>query len=115
VRAKVDVLVASGPEAVRAARRVTDSVPIVGPILGGDPVESGLVASLRRPGGNVTGMSIIDHELSGKRLEILKEALPRATRVLVPWDDYSLRSGHPRDVSSQRLVHRQAPEGREAG
>ena len=57
VRLKVDVIVAGPPEAARAAKRATDTIPIVGQVLGGDPVADGMVVSLARPGGNVTGMS----------------------------------------------------------
>ncbi len=81
VRLKVDVIVAAGgTPAIRAAMQATKTIPIVMPVVG-DPVASGLVASLARPGGNVTGLTIISPELSGKRLELLKEAFPRVTRV----------------------------------
>jgi len=79
VRMKVDVIVTSGGAAVVAAKRATPSIPIIF-ATAGDPVASGLVASLARPGGNVTGLSIQSPELTGKRLELLREALPGLRR-----------------------------------
>jgi putative ABC transport system substrate-binding protein len=82
VRLKVDVIVAVGRLAASVARNATKTIPIV---MGStsDPVGSGLVASLARPGGNLTGLSILASELSGKRLELLKEMVPRISRVAV--------------------------------
>src|SRR5262249_2764382 len=80
---KVDVIVAV-PGAVEAASEATKTIPIVVPSLV-DPVETGLVASLARPGGNITGPGWSMGELTGKRLELLKEALPRLSRVAVLW------------------------------
>jgi putative tryptophan/tyrosine transport system substrate-binding protein len=78
----VDVIVTAGPQAVRAARAVTSTVPIVmGNV--GDAVGQGFVASLAKPGGNVTGLSSLNTELSAKRLALLKEAVPALTRVAV--------------------------------
>jgi putative tryptophan/tyrosine transport system substrate-binding protein len=82
VRLKVDVIVAGGGQAIRAAKQATTTIPIVFPSVG-DPVAFGLVASLARPGGNITGLTLLEPELSGKRLELLKEALPRISRVAV--------------------------------
>ena len=82
VRLKVDVIVAAGATEIRAARETTTTVPIV-MIQGGDPVGSGFVASLARPGGNITGLAILRPELSGKRLELLKEIVPKLSRVAV--------------------------------
>jgi ABC-type uncharacterized transport system substrate-binding protein len=82
VRLKVDVLVAVGLSDIRVAKEATSTIPIV-MISGGDPVASGLVASLARPGGNITGLSTLRPELSGKRLELLKEIVPRLSRVAV--------------------------------
>jgi putative tryptophan/tyrosine transport system substrate-binding protein len=87
VRLKVDILVViGGNTAVGAAKDATKTIPIVmlGP--GSDPVEAGLVKSLARPGGNVTGISLLTGELSGKRLELLKEAVPKLARVAVLYD-----------------------------
>jgi len=78
----VDVIVAPGSGA-RAAKKATNTIPIV--VTYGDPVESGLVASLAHPGGNVTGLSAFLSELGGKRLDLLKEAFPRISRVAVLW------------------------------
>jgi putative tryptophan/tyrosine transport system substrate-binding protein len=85
VRLKVDVIVAPGVQAVRAAKQSTTTIPIIFPTAG-DAVASGLVASLARPGGNITGLTILSPELSGKRLELLKEAFPRLSRVAVLLD-----------------------------
>lgn len=80
VALRVDVIVAGGDVAIEAARRATTSIPIVMAVAT-DPVERGFVRSLARPGGNVTGLSAFLPELAGKRLELLKEALPWAGRV----------------------------------
>ena len=82
VRLKVDIIVAAGGPANRAAKEATVSIPIV-MTNEFDPVGSGLVASLARPGGNITGLSTLAPEISGKRLEILKEVVPRLSRVAV--------------------------------
>jgi putative ABC transport system substrate-binding protein len=82
VRLKVDIIVASDVQPALAARKITAATSIV--IAGGrDPVEAGLVASLAHPGGNVTGVTNLSPELLGKRLELLKEAVPRISRVAV--------------------------------
>jgi putative ABC transport system substrate-binding protein len=80
VRLKVDVIVTSGTPGGLAAKNATPTIPIV-MASGGDFVADGLVASYSRPGGNITGLSVFARELSGKRLEILKEAIPGMTRV----------------------------------
>ena len=82
VRLKVDVIVTAGPPATRAAKEATATIPIV-MANDGDPVGTGLVASLARPGGNITGLSTLAPELSGKQLEILKEVVSKASRVAV--------------------------------
>lgn len=79
---KVDVIVTYGTTATQAARKATSHIPIV-MVASGDPVKSGVAASLARPGGNVTGFSTISQDLSAKRLQILKEMLPSARRVAV--------------------------------
>jgi putative tryptophan/tyrosine transport system substrate-binding protein len=79
-RLPVDVLVTAGENAARAAQHATRMIPIV-VAASGDPVGAGLVASLARPGGNLTGLSLMSPELAGKRLELLKEAVPMASRV----------------------------------
>jgi len=80
VRSKVDLIVVTGGPAPVAAKKATTTIPIV-MASGGDPVGAGLVASLARPGGNVTGLSSLNPELNTKRLEILKDAIPRLSRV----------------------------------
>ena len=80
VRSKVDVIVALGGAPTRAAQQATRTIPIVMSLVN-DPVGSGLVASLARPGGNVTGLTIISPDLLGKRLELLKEVVPKVSRV----------------------------------
>ena len=80
VRSKVDVIVTAGTPAVQAARKATATVPIV-MTSSGDAVAAGLVASLARPGGNVTGSTFLSQELTAKRLELLKEALPRVSHA----------------------------------
>jgi putative ABC transport system substrate-binding protein len=84
VAARVDVLVAATGVAALAAKRVTATIPIV-MAASADPVAQGIVASLARPGGNVTGMTSLMPELTPKRLEILKEALPRLKRTAALW------------------------------
>jgi putative ABC transport system substrate-binding protein len=81
-RLKVDAIVAVGTGDIRAAREASTTIPIV-MVSGGDAVGSGLVASLARPGGNITGLSTLRPELSGKRIEILKEIIPKLSRVAV--------------------------------
>jgi len=81
----VDVIVALGGQATEAFKNTTTKVPIV-IVSGGDLVAIGLVASLARPGGNITGLSLMNPELAGKRLELLKEAIGRLGRVAVLWN-----------------------------
>ena len=85
VHLNVDVIVAVGTLGPLAAKRATSTIPIV-MTAAGDPLGSGLVASLARPGGNVTGMSLMVPDIGGKRLELLKELLPRLSRVAVLWN-----------------------------
>jgi len=91
VRLKVDVLVTSTTRSVLAARNATRTIPIVFFSVA-DPVASGLVDSLARPGGNITGVTNIQAVLAGKRLELLKETIPRLSRVGVLWDPQILGS-----------------------
>ena len=85
LRLKVDLIVTSAPAATRAAKEATTTIPIV-MVLVADPVAFGFVASLSRPGGNVTGFAFLLPELSGKRLDLLKEAIPELSRVAVLWN-----------------------------
>jgi putative tryptophan/tyrosine transport system substrate-binding protein len=103
VRLKVDIIVAvGGTNIVRAAMNATKTIPIVmagNPL---DPVEAGLVESLARPGGNITGLSSLSRELAGKRLELLKEAVPKVARVAVLYDP--ALGGSPREVKEDLPV-----------
>ena len=82
VRLKVDVIVTSGPTMTRAVKETTVTIPIV-MAFDSDPIGNGFVASLARPGGNITGLSALSPELSGKQLELLKEIIPKLSRVAV--------------------------------
>jgi len=102
VRLKVDIiLIAGGPTQSRAAKNATTTIPIIMMGDGADPVETGLVESLARPGGNVTGITLLNRELGGKRLELLKEAVPKLARVAVlydpanPYNKRELKEGLP--------------------
>jgi len=86
VRLKVDIIVVPGTGQARAAKNATQTIPIVMTGLGADPVEEGLIESLARPGGNVTGVTNLGRELGGKRLELLKEAVPKVARVAVLYE-----------------------------
>jgi putative ABC transport system substrate-binding protein len=86
VALKVDLIVASGSPASFAAKQVTDAIPIVMGSLNADPVATGLIASLARPGGNITGITEMAPQLSGKRLQLLKETVPSLSRVAVFWN-----------------------------
>ncbi|MGH7766258.1 MAG: ABC transporter substrate-binding protein, partial [Candidatus Binatia bacterium] len=100
VRLKVDVIVASGgSRLILAAKNATKTIPIVMISSGVDPVELGFVKTLARPGGNVTGLSTLNRELAGKRLELLKEAVPKIARVAVLYD-----AGAPNIVTDVKEV-----------
>ena len=85
VRNGVDIIVTAGQPAIRAARAATSTIPIVMAI-SGDALRTGLVPSLARPGGNITGLSILAPELSAKRLQLLNETIPRLSHVAVLWN-----------------------------
>jgi ABC-type uncharacterized transport system substrate-binding protein len=89
VSLQVDCLVTAGTQASQAAKHATATIPIV-MVAASDPVGTGLVTSLARPGGNITGLAFMNPELSGKRLELLQEAVPRLSRVAILW-----HGGHP--------------------
>ena len=102
VRLKVDIILVSGDRPVRAAKNATKTIPIVMTGGGSDPVEAGLIESLAHPGGNVTGVSNLTRELGGKRLELLKEAVPKLARVAVLYD--SAVPGTAREVKEDLPV-----------
>ncbi|MFN0159580.1 MAG: ABC transporter substrate-binding protein [Burkholderiales bacterium] len=85
-RLKVDAIVATGGASILAAKAATSAIPIVGVDLETDPVASGLVASLARPGGNITGLFLDQADMAGKWLQLLREVLPAAQRLAVLWD-----------------------------
>ncbi len=85
VRLKVQVIVTSGTPAALAAKRATTTIPIVMAVTG-DPLSTGLVASLARPGGNVTGLTQLGAGLAAKRLELLKELIPSLSRLAFLWN-----------------------------
>jgi putative ABC transport system substrate-binding protein len=94
VRLKVDVLVTAGAPAARAAKNATATIPIV--FAGAsDPVGTGIVSSLAQPGGNITGLSLMVPDLDGKRLELLKEAVPKVARVAFLWESGGTRGNLP--------------------
>ena len=86
VRLKVDIIVVAGVPPIRAVKNATRTIPIVMSGLAADPVEAGFVESLARPGGNITGLTTLSRELGGKRLELLKEAVPKLARVAVLYE-----------------------------
>ena len=89
VRLKVDCIVTIGVAPTRAAKQASSTIPLVMGNASDDPVRHGLIASLARPGGNVTGLIDIAQDLAGKRLEILKETVPKATRMAIVWSHES--------------------------
>ena len=103
VRLKVDLIVVTGTPSSLAAKRATTTIPIV-MARAGDPVGVGLVASLARPGGNVTGFSSLSFELNTKRLEILKDAVPKLARVGLLRPAGGLQTAN-RKISGLRLSH----------
>ena len=87
VRLKVDIIVVAGGDGpIRAAKNATKTIPIVMTGTGPDPVEAGFIESLARPGGNVTGLTNLNRELGGKRLELFKETVPKVARVAVLYE-----------------------------
>ena len=101
VRLKVDIIVTGGGATTRAAKEMTTTIPIV-MAQDGDPVGNGFVASLARPGGNITGLATFAPELSGKRLELLKEIVPRLSRVAVLGN--STQPGNPQESREVELA-----------
>src|SRR5678815_886724 len=86
VRLKVDIIMVATPRLIRATMNATKTIPIVMMGSGTDPVVAGLIESLARPGGNVTGLTLLSEELGGKRMELLKEAVPKLSRVAVLYE-----------------------------
>jgi putative tryptophan/tyrosine transport system substrate-binding protein len=111
VRLKVDIIVvATGDRTIQAAKNATRTIPIVMAGQGSDPVRAGHVESLARPGGNITGVTLLNRELGGKRLELLKEAVPKLARVAFLYDPASQPSLHevkellPADARALKLT-----------
>jgi putative ABC transport system substrate-binding protein len=100
-RLKVDVIVSAGPTVTRPAKEATSSIPIVMAV-DDDPVGSGFVASLAQPGGNITGLSALSPEISGKQLELLKEIVPKLARVAVMGN--STRAGNGQMLKETELA-----------
>jgi len=103
VRLKVDVIVTAGVPAILAAKKATSAIPIIMAVVV-DPIATGLVASLARPGGNVTGLSAMTPELVGKQLEMLKEIAPKASWVAVLWNPAN--PGNPPQLRAAELAAR---------
>jgi putative ABC transport system substrate-binding protein len=101
VRLKVTIIVTAGGQATRAAKEATSTIPII-MTNDADPVGSGFVASLSRPGGNITGLSTLAPELSGKRLELLREVIPKLARVAIVGT--STQPGHARAIKELELA-----------
>ena len=101
LRLRVDVIVTGGSNPARAAKKATSTIPIV-MANAADPVADGFVASLARPGGNMTGLSRMAPDLSGKRLELLKETVPKASRVAVLW--HPSTGGQPRSKEIEAVA-----------
>jgi putative tryptophan/tyrosine transport system substrate-binding protein len=102
VRLPVDVLVTDGSAASRAAKQATTTIPIVIAFTGDDPVATGLVASLTRPGGNVTGLSNTSEEFATKRLELLTAVVPGLSRMAILW--YTGRPGHATQINEIHAI-----------
>src|ERR671910_1274040 len=109
VELKVDVIVTTSGNSARAAAGATKTIPIV-LTTGADPVKAGLAESLAKPGRNITGLSIIEEDLSGKRVEILKETFPKMTRLAYLWNPLAVSylagttSGNPSYDEAEKLT-----------
>jgi putative ABC transport system substrate-binding protein len=101
VRLKVDIIITAGPPVTRAAKEATSTIPIV-MTFDPDPVGNGFVASLARPGGNITGLATLAPEIGGKQLELLKEIVPKLSRVAVFGD--SIQPGNPQALKEIELA-----------
>ena len=110
VRVKSDLIVAPGPEAtLRAATQATKIIPIVMVAIDYDPIASGHVAGLARPGGNITGVFFRQLELTGKRVELLREAVPKASRLTIFWDALSADQLRDAELAAKALSMRVQP------
>jgi putative ABC transport system substrate-binding protein len=107
VRLKIDVIVATGGPAAVAAKQATSTIPIVLAPAAGDAVAAGLIASLARPGGNVTGLTDESVQLSAKRMELLKEAVPKAALIAVLWNanDQGMTLRYREIEKAARILH----------
>jgi putative ABC transport system substrate-binding protein len=103
VRLNCDVIVTQGNEAAEAAKNATKTIPVV-MAFGADAVKLGLVADLARPGGNITGLTLIGSEIFGKRLELLKETVPKLARVAFLWSDLSQRDDLKEVETAARIL-----------
>ena len=105
VRLKLDCILAIGVPAIGALKQSTDTIPIVMGTIDADPVEQGFVASLARPGGNITGFTGIAYDIAGKRLEFLKETVPKASRAAILVDPSPAADAHVRetDIAARNL------------
>jgi putative ABC transport system substrate-binding protein len=98
VRLKMDCILAIGVSAIHALKQLTDTIPIVMGTIDADPVEQDFVASLARPGGNITGFTGIAYDIAGKRLELLKETVPKANRAAILVDPSPAAEAHVRET-----------------
>lgn len=107
IRLKVDVLVTQGGTATAAAKQATSTIPIVMAPASGDAVATGLIASLARPGHNITGLTDESIQLSAKRMAMLKEAVPKATRVAIVWNanDQGMTLRYREIEKAARILH----------
>ncbi len=112
VQKQVNVIVTTSSLSAQAARKVTSTVPIV--MTSGGPIERGLAESLAKPGGNITGLTVLASDLSGKRVELLKEAFPKSRRVAALWSRVSLGFKETQDAAKALSVPLHPIELREA-
>jgi putative tryptophan/tyrosine transport system substrate-binding protein len=116
VSLKLDCILATGVSAVRQLKQLTDTIPIVIATIDADPVKQGFIASLARPGGNITGFTGIAYDIAGKRLELLKETVPKASRAAILVDPSPAAEAHVRETefAARNLrMQLQVPEARE--
>lgn len=104
IRLKPDCLVVSGADPAKAAKQATQTIPIVMSTIDADPVQLGLIASLARPGGNITGFTGMAYDIAGKRLELLKESVPKASRVAILVDPGLAAQAHVTDSEAAARV-----------